>query len=450
MNRCMLQMPGDVRVVVPDSLDRITPYVLAEQGDWFEDEVRFLRVLLRSGERAVDIGANHGVYALSMARSVGPDGHVWAFEPASETADTLSAGVEANGFRHVTIDRRAVSDRSGSARLRVGEHCELNALARDGGPRSDTEPVELTTLDEAASRHDWGDVDFLKLDAEGEEARIVAGGEHFLREASPLVQLEVKAGDQLNLLALERLGALGYAPYRLVPGLQALVPFDAAGAPDGYLLNLFACKLDRAQELADRKLLVLPNIHARSTDMTPSPPTDESIDVDAALAAHARSRDPVADIEQRFAALEESLSRLRALCARQPSCMRLAALARVARDHGARSLAVLALQHVTEGLANDRSVDIAEPFLSPEPRFDDHMPPDRTRDWAFAACLEALERLGSFSSFYTGRSGEPRLSLIRSLGFGSAEMARRLELTRLRFDVQGSKHARVPASLLAA
>jgi len=305
-------------------------------------------------------------------------------------------------------------------------------------------------LDEAASRHGWGEVDFLKLDAEGEEARIVAGGEHFLREASPLVQLEVKAGDQLNLLALERLGALGYAPYRLVPGLQALVPFDAAGAPDGYLLNLFACKLDRAQELADRKLLVLPNIHARSTDMTPSPPTDESIDVDAALAAHARSRDPVADIEQRFAALEESLSRLRALCARQPSCMRLAALARVARDHGARSLSVLALRHVTERLVNERSVDSAEPFLSPEPRFDGQAPEDRTADWALAACLEAFERLASFSSFYTGRRAEPRLSLIRSLGFGSAEMARRLELTRLRFDVLGSKHARVPASLLAA
>ena len=35
-----------VRVVVPDSLEQITPYVLLEQQDWFEEEIKFLLLYL--------------------------------------------------------------------------------------------------------------------------------------------------------------------------------------------------------------------------------------------------------------------------------------------------------------------------------------------------------------------------------------------------------------------
>jgi hypothetical protein len=45
--------------------------VLLEQEDWFEKEIAFVRRLLRSGMRAVDIGANYGTYTLAMARAVG-------------------------------------------------------------------------------------------------------------------------------------------------------------------------------------------------------------------------------------------------------------------------------------------------------------------------------------------------------------------------------------------
>ncbi len=38
-----LTLIDGVRVVVPDSLNLITPYVLLEQQDWFEAEFKFLR-----------------------------------------------------------------------------------------------------------------------------------------------------------------------------------------------------------------------------------------------------------------------------------------------------------------------------------------------------------------------------------------------------------------------
>ena len=71
-----LTLIDGVRVVVPDSLDLITPYVLREQQDWFEEEIKFLRRFLQPGQNVIDIGANYGVYTLSMAQAVGSNGHV--------------------------------------------------------------------------------------------------------------------------------------------------------------------------------------------------------------------------------------------------------------------------------------------------------------------------------------------------------------------------------------
>src|ERR1035437_624638 len=113
----MLTLVDGVRVVVPDSVHLITPYVLREQLDWFEDEIKFLRRLLQPGQKVIDIGANYGVYTLSMAKTVGPTGHVWAFEPASNTANLLAAGIAANDFTQIVLERSALSSTCGTARL---------------------------------------------------------------------------------------------------------------------------------------------------------------------------------------------------------------------------------------------------------------------------------------------------------------------------------------------
>ena len=88
----VLTLVDGVRVVVPNSIELITPYVLREQQDFFEDEVRFVRRLLQPGQNVIEIGANYGVYTLPMALKVGPGGHVWAFEPASSTAQFFAKG----------------------------------------------------------------------------------------------------------------------------------------------------------------------------------------------------------------------------------------------------------------------------------------------------------------------------------------------------------------------
>src|ERR1700733_12693134 len=103
------EIDGGARVVTPDSLSLVTPYVLYEQEDWFEEEIGFLRSFLRPGQQAIDVGANYCIYALSIAKAVGPTGAVWAFEPAASPAAFLEQGIAANKFTQVVLERSALS-----------------------------------------------------------------------------------------------------------------------------------------------------------------------------------------------------------------------------------------------------------------------------------------------------------------------------------------------------
>jgi FkbM family methyltransferase len=453
-----LTLVDGVRIVVPNSVNLLTPYVLAEQRDWFEDELRFLRRLLGPGQKAIDIGANYGVYTLSMAKAVGAEGFVWAFEPASSTAALLAQGVAANGFGHVILDRSALSSEPGTGCLTLNENSELNALTRAESAATASETVPLVTLDECLQRYGWRDIDFVKLDAEGEEANILKGGTQFFAELSPLLLYEVKT-NEFHLELVRDFAALGLQSYRLVVGLNLLVPFSPDSTPDPYLLNLFCCNPSRAAQLVARGVLLaatqtnedhyktlmagndytwrntitrLPYGAQLATQWENATATEDSRAVGDALACYAISRDERLAPAERFNALEASFSSLQLICKQSPQHLRLASLARVAHDYGAQSVVVSALQQLAAVLMQNNTVDVSEPFLAPGERFDTISPGEQVGSWVLASVLEQLERRSYYSSFFAESAGLQRLELIGKLGFASPEMVRRLELVQTR------------------
>ncbi|HWR78176.1 MAG TPA: FkbM family methyltransferase [Thiobacillus sp.] len=470
-----LKLVDGVRIVVPDSLNLITTYVLREQEDWFEDEIKFLRHLIQPGQRVIDIGANYGVYTLAMAKLVGPTGRVWAFEPASSTANLLATSIATNNFSHVVLVRSALSSATGTAQLSLNENSELNELVRSEQFVGASETVPLVTLDASMDSYGWKDIDFMKIDAEGEEANILRGGANFLATESPLIQYEIKAGNDLHLDLVRQFSEVGYQSYRLVPGLNLLIPFDDEGAADGYLLNLFCCKPDRAARLATQGFLVeaetkIPSSHKfeishisnqsgsndpygwdevlvklpygklLSEHWAKMVADSQSNEVEESLFLYALSRDTSLPMAERFASLEASYLKLKRLCETQPAYLRLSSLARVARDYGARSVAVNALGQLCNMIFQQRRVNPVEPFLAPGERFDSVSPQNQNSvaNWIAAAALEELERNQALSSYYTGMSSKSRLEAIRDFGFGGDEMKRRLILIKQRFGVQMS------------
>jgi FkbM family methyltransferase len=139
--------------------------------------------ILRPNQVAVDAGANVGYFTLLYAQTVGPGGHVYAFEPHPTNYWILQRNIELNGYRNVTAVQAVVADQPGTARLFLSPNNEGDHRAYDPGDARSSVPVPQVTLDNyLAGRR----VDFIKTDLQGYEARALRGALKLLSSAVSL------------------------------------------------------------------------------------------------------------------------------------------------------------------------------------------------------------------------------------------------------------------------
>ncbi|HUY03854.1 MAG TPA: FkbM family methyltransferase [Rhodocyclaceae bacterium] len=417
----VVELPfGDgARICLPDSLEVISRYVLEEQGDWFEDEIAFVRRLLVPGQTALDIGANLGVYALSMAEILGPAGAVWAYEPAPAVAALLRRSAAVNGYGGLRVIERAVCASVGTARFELAENAELSRIAAPGAGLEAGIEVETTTLDHSLEEWAWRSLDFVKIDAEGQEAKVVRGGRRLFTERSPLVMAEFKHGSEFNETLPDEFARLGYRPYRLVPGLLLLAPLDGGEAPDPFLLNLFFCQDERARTLAARGLLVI--------DQDDSEPALR--DYQSVLDSHIRAQDATLPASRRLGLLRGALNRMEALLREAPTLARRLSLARLRADYGLREGACREFELIANELRVEDGAELeTEPFLPP---LEDCAPPGRPcerRAWLIAAVSTWLATRSSHSSYFTPDLSLHHLHAARKTGYRREETERLIDL----------------------
>jgi FkbM family methyltransferase len=443
-----LNLVGGIRICVPPDLRVLSTYVFLEQEDWFEAEAPFVRRLARPGLRAIDIGANFGFYALTLAKGAGPTGHVWGFEPAPATAGYFKEAIAANRLGNVTLHDCAIGAGPGVTRLHLSHTPELNSVVRHTS--RDAVEVRVESLDSLAAREALAGIDFLKIDAEGTELDVLNGAVGFLKRESPLVMFEVQKEADAHRAVLDRLTDLGYRIYRHVPLLNALVPF--AGERDAYLLNLFACKPDRAQRLAadgllceawtgdvepaERTLRRVPSYFA-ALPITPRIPGSTehyaawhaSPDSQAhrhAIGLFLAARDESLTLAQRYAALESSHQALAAEDSKWgPRVINRARVAAAsARRYVAMELATALSEHIRAG----KALSINEPFLPLTSRAEHLEPPCAIEPWIRAMILEFCERTIRQSSYYGDSGSTGRLAELKTLGCLTPELERRRQL----------------------
>jgi FkbM family methyltransferase len=470
METVVLPMTDGVQVVVPMRITQLTSYVLAEQQDWFEDEIRFVRRLLKPGDRVVDIGGGLGVYTLSMAKRVGGTGIVHTFEPLSDHVDLIQQSLQLNQLSNVKIHQRVVSDRPGLRKLVVTPLSEATTIYH---PESATvQPsvtVECTTLDAWHDVHRWPNVDFIKIDAEGEENLIVQGASRFLKECSPLIQYEIQSGGKHEFSAMKALAAMGYDMYRLVPGLNILVPFEPNSNVDVFAMNLFACKSDRAVQLSAQQLLLrredlseaifdrvlayskepgahdcrqwlfkFPYAERLLKEWKESTAAGKSTKVLEAMNLYGISRDFLRAPLERYTALVLAGRVMAALCESQKvEFVRLATLARISFELGNRAAGLSALTKLMMEYYKKMRFDLSEPFLSPCSRYDFLAPRDAIGSWLVASSTEAFEFSRLLSSFYGDENTIEKLESLCDLGYANDAITRRITLKKnLQIEIQ--------------
>lgn len=176
---------------------------------------RLLKRLLQPGMRVVDGGAHVGYYTLLAARQVGPEGHVYAFEPEPNNQVLLEQNVARNGYRNVTVAPQALW--SGRAALPLfvsrvdnGSHSLRHRLVDEGASTI----VQATTLDQFLAAEGWPQIDLIKLDLEGAESEALKGMEELIRR-QPALALLVEFAPRL-------LQASGVDPERFLTLLSQL------------------------------------------------------------------------------------------------------------------------------------------------------------------------------------------------------------------------------------
>jgi FkbM family methyltransferase len=250
-------------LLVPPTTTSLTTFVLLEQEGWFEPEMAWLPRWLQPGMQVLDIGANHGVYTVEIARAIGEAGHVWAFEPTQVPRGRLLGSVAANGLQQrVTVVPAGLADANGTARFLVQHNSELNARDANmaaAAPTAQHEEVQLLALDPyLASAAPGVKFDFVKLDAEGDELRVIEGAREFFAAQSPVVMFEFMHGASQNPALVRRFRELGFGIFKLAADVGVLLPFDELGGNTGFALNLFAVRPAQQQALAQAGLLLLP------------------------------------------------------------------------------------------------------------------------------------------------------------------------------------------------
>lgn len=165
---------------------------LIAYGEWGEAEVRLFEQVLRPGDIAVEVGSNIGSHTVPISRAIGKEGVVHAFEPQRLVHQLLCANLALNDCHNVHVRQAAVSNSPGQVEFcSVPPYHELNygsiSVGQSLGGDSTMEQVSMLTIDTL----DLPRLDFLKVDAEGHDLKVLQGGQSTIARHRPVIFVEV-------------------------------------------------------------------------------------------------------------------------------------------------------------------------------------------------------------------------------------------------------------------
>ncbi|WP_106185562.1 FkbM family methyltransferase [Umezawaea tangerina] len=178
-------------------LARVTPFV--------EPELVGLRGVVGPGDVCLDVGAALGLYTVTLAQLVGPQGTVHSVEPLVFAHPALSYLLRPREGRNVVRHSVALGTAEGrevmSVPVRHGSPVTgrsfLTAGAKGLGSNVEFDEhlevvVRTQTLDSFVADHGITRLDFVKADVEGAELRVLEGGAGVVEKLRPKFLLEIE------------------------------------------------------------------------------------------------------------------------------------------------------------------------------------------------------------------------------------------------------------------
>jgi FkbM family methyltransferase len=182
---------------------------LQKYGEFSVSEQMLFTQVVRPEMLVVEVGANIGAHTIDLARMVGLDGEVHAFEPQRIVFQTLCANLALNQCVNVFARQMALGAAAGSIMVPPVQPSERNNFGGISlGEFAGGEAVALSTLDSL----DLPACHFIKADVEGMEVDVLKGAEKTIDMYRPLMYVENDRAERSEEL-LTLIQQYGYVAY---------------------------------------------------------------------------------------------------------------------------------------------------------------------------------------------------------------------------------------------
>lgn len=150
-------------------------------------ERKFVESLDMKGFTCLDIGFNYGWWSWLFLKNIGRDGKVFAWEPNRFLFENYLAKWP---FKNLTGYGYALSDKSGKQDFHIYSSKEhksgLNSIEKIGDRQiEDVVKVVTKTLDDWWSENGGPNIDFIKIDCEGHDLKVLKGGQQLIEITQP-------------------------------------------------------------------------------------------------------------------------------------------------------------------------------------------------------------------------------------------------------------------------
>jgi FkbM family methyltransferase len=199
--------------------NRNDPFIgraIEKYGEYSGLEMDLFRQFCTPGNVVIEAGANIGSHTVGLARLVGPQGRVLAFEPQRLVFQTLCANVALNSLENVDCFWAAVGSEQGPITV------------PDINPRQEFNFGGVTLLDAHAGQQvscltidhfiTLPRVNVVKIDVEGMESDVLRGGEQVLKKFKPILYVENDRIEKSEAL-IQLIAGFGYRMFWHLPPL---------------------------------------------------------------------------------------------------------------------------------------------------------------------------------------------------------------------------------------
>lgn len=398
-------------------------FVARERGSWFEDECRFIADHAAAFGTLWDISDDPGLATIPIGARLQAEQELLCLRLTPGSQQLLERNIAENGL---SSRIRAVTS--------IDELKGQPLLVRLGAERND---ANAGLLQQVLSRIDGG---------------------------APVVLVSLDGTNGPDDSSASFLAEHGYLPFRLHTACGVLVAAPRDDERDSFLRNLFYIAPQAVPLLEEHGLLcstplspstipgpaedgwqtvAQPARSAATADQARSEWADVYL---SALNSYARARDPSLPADQRIGWFKLADQIVQQLISAEPTAPRLLTAIRLAYEGGRRDAAVNLARDVVDSLHDRHGRMLFEPYLLPFDAFDKIEPDDDEAAWSHSLCLVALEKLRSWSAFFTAAQSTQLWKELGTYPWWSKESERMLDILGSLWDAPPRNAAADPAT----